>query len=137
MSTRGIFALLASEQMDSLNDLRDVLKNQSMGTWCTQSCEELARLLEQTRPDLIFTDARLCDGTWIDVVSLAERAAVPLNVIVVGACKNTKQYVEAMEQGAFDFILRPFEAEPMAHVVKVAVNNVRHRRQDLAVHAVA
>lgn len=136
MAEKGVFALLVSERIDSLEGLRAMLRGQSVGAWSAQSCEEVAQLLEQTRPDLIFTDVRLCDGTWVDVVSLAEKASAPTNVIVVGACKDARLYISAMDHGAFDFILPPFEVEPMAHVLKVAVDNVRHRRQDLAVQAV-
>jgi len=77
---------------------------------------------------LVFTDVSVSDGSWADVVSLAEHAEAPLDVIVVGSTVNTKFYVSAIERGAFDFVLPPFELGGLRHVVRTAELNVRDRR---------
>ncbi len=136
MSKRGAFVLLASEQMGPLDDLRDLLKSLSIGTWIAHSCEELARLSEQTHPEIIFTETRLCDGTWRDVVKIAEHASRPTNVVVVGRCHGAKFDLDAMEQGAFDIILAPFESETATHIVKVVIEDVHQRRQVQQMQAV-
>ena len=43
-----------------------------------------------------------------------------MNVIVVGATPDTKQYLDVMERGAFDFVVAPFEREPLGFVVRSA-----------------
>ena len=93
--------------------------------------------MDQTQPELIFTDPRLADGTWLDIINLIESASAPLNVIVVGASENTNLHASAMENGAFDFIQPPFNAESLGHVLRVAVENVRHRRVAQALRTVA
>jgi DNA-binding NtrC family response regulator len=137
MQQRGVFALLAANHEASLEDLKVLLKSQAIETWSARSCEEVERLLDQTHPDLIFTDERLSDGTWIDILNVTEKSSVPTNVIVVGKSKDIGLYLSTMDYGAFDFIVPPFEPVLMAHVVRVAAEDVRHRRKEQAVRTAA
>jgi FixJ family two-component response regulator len=68
---------------------------------------------------------------------LSESVSVPPNVIVVGEKKDIRIYILATDYGAFDFILPPFEDDAISHVVRVASESVRRRREFHAVSAVA
>jgi DNA-binding NtrC family response regulator len=137
MAQKKLFALLASDGADSFEELKIQLKSQGIEAWSAETCEEIARLLDQTHPELIFTATKLRDGTWSDIVALAEEASVATNVIVVGRGKDIGLYLSTMDYGAFDFVLPPFEAESIAHVVRVAAENVHRRREEQAIRAVA
>jgi two-component system response regulator AtoC len=130
-----LFALLLFDQSVVLESLKLALKHLSVETCSARTLEEAERLLPQTQPHLIFTDTFLPDGSWVDVINLAEKAASPLNVIVVGTTTNSKLYLSALERGAFDFVLPPFEHQALDFVVKSAGQDVRHRRQAQAVAA--
>jgi DNA-binding NtrC family response regulator len=129
MARKGVFALLVHDSPSPLESLKADLNNLSVKTWNAKSLDEAARLLDQTHPELVFTDTQLADGTWSEVISLAEQAGAPANVIVVGSHVDIKVYISAMESGAFDFIVPPLEPESLAHVVGVAIDNVRRRRE--------
>ncbi|MBI4166935.1 MAG: response regulator [Acidobacteria bacterium] len=137
MAEKSTFAVLVHDRTNPIEPLKVLLKGQAVETWSAKTCDEVARLLDQTQPELVITDTRLQDGTWVDVINLAEKAAVPTNVIVVGSHDDTKLYITAMQNGAFDFILPPFEVKSVAHVLRVAVDNVRHRREELFLKAVS
>jgi len=137
MGQKGRFALLVQDPNKPLDSLKVVLKDQLVETWSAETCEEVARLLDQTQPELIITETMLPDGSWVDIVSMAEKASAPTNVIVVGSHPDSALYISAMEGGAFDFILPPFETEALRHVLRVAVDNVRYRREAQSSLAVA
>lgn len=137
MGQKKLFALLVSDGDGSLKDLKNLLKSLGIEAWSAKTCEEVARLMDQTHPELIFTGQRVFDGTWNDIVDLTEKASVPTNVIVVGRYKDTELYLSTMDYGAFDFILPPFDSAPIAHVARVAAENVRRRREQQAMRAVA
>ena len=136
MARNGVFALLVHDRPSPLESLKTDLKNLSVKTWSARSLDEAAKLLDQTHPELIFTDTQLADGTWSEVVSLVEGAGAPANVIVVGSHGDIRVYVSAMESGAFDFIVPPLEPESLLHIVGVAIDNVRRRREAEAVKQV-
>ena len=78
---------------------------------------------------LVFTDTQLLDGTWADILAAAEKAAEPVNVIVVARVVDTRFSIEAIETGAFDFLAPPFVATDLAHVVRSALDNIVARRR--------
>jgi two-component system response regulator PilR (NtrC family) len=128
-----ISALLLHGRSDPLHTLGLALQGLSVKTSQMSSCSEARRMLERPDPpELIFTDPQLLDGTWRDVLRLAERAATPVNVIVVSRLVDVHFYIEVVEAGAFDFIAPPFEPSGLAHVVCCAAGNVLRRRSTQA-----
>jgi DNA-binding NtrC family response regulator len=121
--------LLVHKHDAPLETLNHALRRQSMRTEQAQTCEEAALWLAgPDTPVLVFTGVELPDGTWADVVRLAERAPIPVNVIVVSRLADIRTYIEVLQCGAFDFIAPPFEPTALAHVVSCAVGNVATRR---------
>jgi DNA-binding NtrC family response regulator len=137
MAQKKLFALLVPGADESFAKLKALLKELSVEVWSAQTCDQAAHLLDQTHPELIFTGTKFCDGSWRDIIGLSENSSVPANVIVVGGCKDTRLYLSIMDDGAFDFILPPFESGPLAQVVTVAADNIRSRRGVQSLGAVA
>ena len=134
---RPLFALLVHDRRQSLESSNLALKHISVETFSVRTCEDLQRLVPQTQPHLIFTDTFLPDGTWVDVINLAEKAAAPINVIVVGTNPDVRLCLSVLERGAFDFILPPFEPAGLNSVVRSAGYDACHRRQAMALAAVS
>ena len=138
MSAR-ISALLVYRNSDALRALQGELEQQGVHVVQAPSRAHARRQLDRANPaPLVFTETHLPDGTWADILALAGRAALPVNVIVVADAVNTRLYVEAIEGGAFDFVAAPFDAEDVAYVTRCAWDNALARRTATlrAVHAV-
>ncbi len=115
-----ISALLVHDQASPLDSLKFALRDLSIDPHSARTCSEAERLLTRIRPQIIFTAISLADGSWSDIVKVAEEAPFPLKVIVVGTTPNIEQYLSVMERGAFDFVVPPFEREPLGFVVRSA-----------------
>ena len=125
-----ISTLLLHEVGDPLDALKLALEAQSVKVCSLRSCQEALPLMTGPNPPhLIFTQPKLPDGTWEDVVSLALKAAKPMNVIVVGHLANVGLYLQTINGGAFDFILPPLTGDELTHVVRCAIENVLTRRE--------
>ena len=103
-----------------MDSLRKVLHDLTVDTAMVGKPDEAARLLSQIRPDVIFTDTVWPHGSWVDVVKTSHRAKHPARVVVVHPTGNIELYVTAMENGAFDFVVPPFEHEGLAHIIRSA-----------------
>ncbi len=124
-----IKALLVHHNSETLATLKGALERQGMSIIHAESQAQARRMLGGlTPPPLVFTDTQLPDGTWADILALAEKTAQPVNVIVVARIVNTRFYVEAIEAGAFDFLAPPFNATDLAYVVRSALDNAVARR---------
>jgi DNA-binding NtrC family response regulator len=117
------------DQAEPLDTLELALQGQSIKTCRACSCQEASLELARANPvHLVFTDTTLPDGTWREVLGLAAKAPVPVDVIVVARLVDVQLYLEVIESGAFDFITPPFAACDVAHVIRCAADDVLHKR---------
>lgn len=129
-ASEEISTLLLYESGESLDALKSALEAQSVKVCSLQSLEEARPLLTgPNTPHLVFTQPRLPDGIWADVVNLARKAPTPVNVIVVARPANAGLYLQAISGGAFDFVVAPLSGYQLTHVVRCAIENVLSRRQ--------
>jgi DNA-binding NtrC family response regulator len=124
-----VSALLVNDREETFGTLKPILESQCIVTREAKTCGEALLLLwGKQPPHLVFSDVQLADGNWRDVISLADKCPLPINIIVVSRQLDVNLYIGAMERGAFDFITPPFEAPDVAHVVRCAAQNVLRRR---------
>jgi DNA-binding NtrC family response regulator len=122
-------ALIVHQNSETLAMLKSALERLDIRTLHADSYAKAKRLLGGLNPvPLVFSDTRLPDGTWADILAIAERAKLPVNVIVVSRVVDTRFYVETIETGAFDFLAPPFNATDLGHVVRSAMHNITTRR---------
>ncbi|MGA3165693.1 MAG: response regulator [Terriglobia bacterium] len=127
--TEKTAALLVHQNSETLRALKHALESQGVRVSQAGSRAEAKRMLGGLNPaPLVFTDPQLPDGTWADILTVAEKALLPVNVIVVARLVDTRFYVEVIEAGAYDFIAPPFNATDLAYVIRSAVDNVIARR---------
>ena len=131
-----IFALLVHDRTEPFEGLKRTLKDLSVETYSVGTCKEAMDLITQCKPQVIFADSMVADGSWLSIANMAEQADVPASVIVVGAVPNTKLYLSVMERGAFDFVAPPFEHEPLKFIIRSAALQ-SHRRRETAAQAMA
>lgn len=135
--TGKVFALMVHDRPDPCETLKAVLRRLGVDTFSVHSCAEARRLLEQTHPHLLFTDTRLPDGTWIDVLNLSDRAPALICAILVGTSKDPELLQAAVDYGALDCLSPPFDAKTISVLLQRAMNIVRAGRERDARSAVA
>jgi DNA-binding NtrC family response regulator len=90
--------------------------------------EGLARLDEQT-PDLAILDLRLPDTTGIRLLAQFKERVPELPVILMTAFAEVETAVEAMKQGAFDYLTKPVGREQLRVVCGKAFESARVWRE--------
>ena len=113
-----IFALLVQTQRSLNVALKLALHGTGIQTRHVRSCAEARQVLARLPcPHVIFTDSTLPDGTWADIVSLADQCPRPLNVVVASPELDVDLYLKVLEGGVFDFIVPPFAGADLLHIV--------------------
>jgi len=81
-----------------------------------------ARLALAAGPvDLVVTDLKLPDGSGLDVLKLVKETNPDLPVVLITAFATVKTAVEAMKQGAFDYVQKPFDNDRLKGIVANAL----------------
>jgi len=67
--------------------------------------------------DLIITDIRMPDVSGMEILKTAKGISPDMGVIMITAYGTIKNAVEAMKQGAYDYITKPFSVDEIELVV--------------------
>jgi two-component system, repressor protein LuxO len=86
---------------------------------------EALAFLERQPASVAIVDVHLPDMNGLEILQNLRRQGSPTDVIVITAEGSVKLAVEAMRQGAFDFIVKPFSKERLVVTVQ---NALEHRR---------
>ena len=79
---------------------------------------ERARLLAGFRPDILVTDVKLPDGDGLEDVNAIIEHWPDTQVIILSAQNTLNTAVRATEQGAFEYLPKPFDLNELTRAVK-------------------
>src|SRR6516225_3131776 len=88
--------------------------------------------LERVRaeaPDVILLDLRLPDQSGLDVYQHIRRIDARIPVIFVTLAKGADAAIEAMKQGAYDYLFKPLDLHQLRRVVGEALDVARRMRE--------
>ena len=86
----------------------------------------VARIPEY-RPDAVLSDLNMAGLTGLDVMRSAKQADEETMVILITGETTTAVAIDAMRQGAYDYIIKPFELDDVQGSVERALANRRLR----------
>ena len=92
---------------------------------------EGAARIAQTPLDVIITDLRMHDLDGLGVLACARRDQPDAEVILVTGHGSVPSAVAAMQQGAFNYLLKPLDLQQLRVVVQRAAESSRLRRTNL------
>jgi len=88
-----------------------------------ESGERGCEILADKTFDLVITDIRMKDINGIDVLKKAKQVSPETVVVMISAFATADTAVEAMREGAYDYIPKPFKVKEFKKIVKDALNS--------------
>ncbi|MCP4006802.1 MAG: sigma-54-dependent Fis family transcriptional regulator [bacterium] len=111
--------------------LRGLLRRDSYDVDLADTGEEALRRLENSSYDLVLTDLALGRGiTGMDVLRAVKQDRPETAVVMITAHGSEKIAVDAMKEGAEDYVPKPFDNEEMRVVVRRALEKTRLQREN-------
>ncbi len=124
--------ILLVEDKESLRRvLRLTLEN--AGYSITEAADARAAINEIARGPhrLVLTDLRMPNGTGLDVLHAARSADSEIPVIVMTAFGSIDEAVQAMKDGAHDFLQKPVDSNHLLLLVDRALEQARLRTENI------
>jgi DNA-binding NtrC family response regulator len=94
--------------------------------------EGLAHVRAET-PDVILLDLRLPDQSGLEVYPQIRKLDARIPVVFVTMAKSADDAIEAMKQGAYDYLFKPLDLNQLKRVVGEALEVARRMRQPAVV----
>jgi two-component system repressor protein LuxO len=91
--------------------------------------EEALTLAARAPPDCVLLDLRLPDGDGMTVLRALRREQPDVPVVVMTANGSVSRAVEAMRDGAADFLVKPFTGERLGVTLANVLDRARLRRE--------
>ena len=104
--------LIIDDEPEMLNSLQKILSRKpAYHLTLTENPEQALQLLAQKTFDLVLTDLKMQTHSGIDILKAALSKDPLTKVIIITGYGTVEASVEAMRQGAFDFLEKPFTAQ--------------------------
>ena len=100
------------------------------------SAEPALTALDREQPDLVLLDIGLPGMTGLEALTEIRRRRPGILVIMITAVEDVSTVVSAMKQGAYDYVVKPFQMEALKVRLANALSNVRLRKEVQLVHEI-
>ncbi len=118
MSIEKVLIIDDDEHLLSL--LTEVMNRLNVEPITATSGKEGLALFKDTSFDLVFTDLKMPDITGIEVLSTIKNLSPSTIVVMMTGFGTIENAVEAMQLGAFHFIIKPFTPDTIEAIVSKA-----------------
>ncbi|HKP38197.1 MAG TPA: sigma-54 dependent transcriptional regulator, partial [Pyrinomonadaceae bacterium] len=124
--------ILLVEDKESLRRvLRLTLENAGYSVTEAADAREATNQISNLPHKIVLTDLRMPNGSGIDVLRAAKNADSDVPVIVMTAYGSIDEAVQAMKDGAHDFLQKPVDSNHLLLLVERALEQSRLRTENL------
>lgn len=120
--------LIVDDEASARESLRAVFEKDYRVT-LAGSAAEARRVIARGRVDLVLLDIIMPDVDGLTFLHEIRLDYPELPVIMISAASSVKYVVEAMKDGAWDYITKPFDVTELRHVVARTLENARLKRK--------
>ncbi len=114
--------ILIVDDETSMREFLDVLlSKEGYAVSTAKNGKQAVTMIRKTDYDLILTDIRLGDITGLEVLKEAKDKNPDTVVIMISAYSTTEIAVEAMNEGAYDFVPKPFDNSELKQTIAKAL----------------
>jgi two-component system, NtrC family, response regulator AtoC len=118
--------ILIADDEESIRDLlRDILEPEGAVIGIARDGKEALAAIATSEPDVVICDMRMPPPDGLGVLQELRAQGNDVPVLIVTAQASSTTTIEAMQQGAYDYISKPFATDEILHTVERALE---HRR---------
>ncbi|HEV8342655.1 MAG TPA: sigma-54 dependent transcriptional regulator [Candidatus Binatia bacterium] len=121
--------LVVDDELSNRKILEQELTYKGYAVETANGGSEALKKVESSRPDLLILDYMMPDLSGLEVLKELRKREDDTPVVMITAYGTVERAVEAMREGAYDFITRPFEPDHIALVVQKALERQNLKRE--------
>jgi two-component system response regulator FlrC len=127
--------LIVDDEPQMLIAINETLRRSGYSITTAGSGIEALRRLKEKYYQLVITDMRMPEVSGLDLLRKVKNLAPQTPVVLLTAYGTVQNAVEAMRDGAYDYLLKPFSSEALENVVRRALDSAP-RKNEKTSHAI-
>jgi two-component system response regulator HydG len=131
----GVRILVADDEPSSRSGLSTLLRQEGFDVTVAEDGYKALARVEETAPDVLLTDLKMPGLDGIELLRKARALYPELIVILMTAFAGVETAVEAMREGAEDYLTKPLQIDELVIVVDRAVERRKLRSETVELRA--
>ncbi len=114
-------ALIIDDEPDIVELLEITLGRMNIQTFSANSITSAKKILAEHNFNLTLVDLKLPDGSGLDLIYYMQQSWPHMPIAMITAFGTMEIAIEALKNGAFDFIVKPIDLTALRNMVKSAL----------------
>jgi DNA-binding NtrC family response regulator len=128
----GPRVLIVDDERSILDTLQILLRGKGFEVAAAQSGREALERLDEFSPDVILSDIRMPGVSGLDLLAAVRERDPEVPVILMTAQASLQSAVQAVNQGAFYYLQKPFSNDELVAICRRAAETRELRRENHA-----
>lgn len=128
---KDVRILVVDDEMIVREALSNYLREDGYEAIAVESGEEALKKVESERWNILFVDFKMPGMDGLEVLREVKKITSDLPVIIITAYATVDSAVQAMKDGAYDYVVKPFDPEAIALLVEKVVEHQRLVRENI------
>ncbi len=121
--------LIVDDEAFIRENLERILAEDGYRPFSTDNGEDALKLVGEEEVDLVLLDLNLGKRSGLDVLKTLREVDPEVLVIIITGYGTVESAVEALKMGAYDYIKKPFKADAIRLIVRLALETQNLRRE--------
>tara|TARA_B100000029_G_scaffold493402_1_gene555856 strand:- start:1550 stop:2995 length:1446 start_codon:yes stop_codon:yes gene_type:complete len=127
--------ILLAEDDDSIRLVTTrYLEDSGYKVLAVDSLKKLWKLIESNDGEVLITDVMMPDGELFDILPQITELRNNLPVIVISAKNNLQTAISATQQGAYEYLPKPFDLQELENLVQKALEHKKNKKESPISH---
>jgi DNA-binding NtrC family response regulator len=125
MNSQGVGILVVDDEFSVRDSLYNWFRNEGYRTETAENGSEALRKLQDSPWDIVLLDIKMPGMDGMELQKHIKKIDSTIIVIIITAYATVDTAVEAMKEGAFDYLSKPIDPDKLSILIRNAVNQRR------------
>jgi DNA-binding NtrC family response regulator len=127
LATSRPSVLVVDDEMGILDSLNILLRNEGFAPQLARGGRAGLERIEEMSPDIVLTDIRMPNVSGVEILAAARQSDPDVPVILMTAQATLQSAMQAVNEGAFYYIQKPFRNDELVAILRRAAEHRRLR----------
>ncbi len=114
--------LIVDDNVEMLNFFKKALEREGYSTILAEDGKKALEILEiHNGVDLILSDVKMPNKSGLDVLKEVREKYPNVKIILITGYAQVEEYLQAMEQGAYEYLTKPIRVNDLVNCVNRAL----------------